>query len=374
MKTNWKTKKLGEVLKLEYGKPLSKSMRVIGGKYPVYGANGERERSNNYLYSKRSIIVGRKGSAGELNITEEKFWPLDVTYFVTFDERKYDLKFLYDLLVTLELPRLAKGVKPGLNRNEVYSIEVGIPELSEQKRIAKKLDNVFDKMKVARENADKNLQNSKELFESYLQSVFTNSKKEWEEKRLNEICNIIGGGTPSKTGDNFAKFYNGDIPWATVRDMRNSIIHETEHQITQEAVKNSSTNIISKNNVVIATRVGLGKICLLAHNTAINQDLRGIIPINPKNLEVKYLFWWFNSISKIIIENGSGATVHGVKLPFIKGLAMPLPSLSEQQAIVKKLDALSLETKKLEKIYKQKLVDLEELKKSILQKAFRGEL
>ena len=122
MKPKWEIKKLGDVLKLEYGKPLPKYKRNSNGKYSVYGANGEKDRSDEYYYDKHSIIVGRKGSAGEINFTEEKFWPLDVAYFVTFDIKKHDLKFIYYLLSKLKLPSLAKGVKPGINRNEVYSI------------------------------------------------------------------------------------------------------------------------------------------------------------------------------------------------------------------------------------------------------------
>ncbi len=96
---------------MEYGKPLPKSKRKDGGLYPVYGANGEKDRTDEYYHDKQSIIVGRKGSAGEINLTGKKFWPLDVSYFVTFDYKKYDLNFLYYLLGNLELPKLAKGVK-----------------------------------------------------------------------------------------------------------------------------------------------------------------------------------------------------------------------------------------------------------------------
>jgi type I restriction enzyme S subunit len=94
---------------------------------------------------------------------------------------------------------------------------------------------------------------------------------------------------------------------------------------TKEAVKGSSTNIIPKGNVVIATRVGLGKVCLLCSDTAINQDLRGIIPKRPSTLSVGYLFQWLKSIAHIIEKEGTGATVQGVKLPFIKSLPMPVP-------------------------------------------------
>jgi type I restriction enzyme S subunit len=120
--------------------------------------------------------------------------------------------------------------------------------------------------------------------------------------------------------------------------MRSEVITETECRITEEAVKNSATNIIPKGNVVIATRVGLGKVCLLDQDTAINQDLRGIVPINPKALSVRFLFWWLKSIADLIVAEGTGATVQGVKLPFVKSLQVPVVPLPEQQRIVNILD------------------------------------
>ena len=91
----------------------------------------------------------------------------------------------------------------------------------------------------------------------------------WKTKPLGDVCRVIGGGTPSKANNSF---YVGDIPWATVRDMKAEVLIKTEYKISNEAVTQSSTNIIPRNNVIIATRVGLGKVCLLTQDTAINQD------------------------------------------------------------------------------------------------------
>ena len=112
-------------------------------------------------------------------------------------------------------------------------------------------------------------------------------KAGWQTKQLGDICRLIGGGTPSKDK---MEYYAGDIPWATVRDMRSEVLTKTECKITREAVKSSATNVIPRGNVVIATRVGLGKVCLLGQDTAINQDLRGIVPIDPKILSVAFPF------------------------------------------------------------------------------------
>lgn len=169
----WRNLKLGEVLKLEYGKPLPAERRTDSGKFPAYGANGIKCRTNDVYWKEPSIIVGRKGSAGELNLVDGGFWPLDVTYFVVFDESKYDLMFLYYMLSRLNLPSLAKGVKPGLNRNDVYAIEQRIPSLPEQKRIVAILDEVFEAIAMATMNAEKKLSHLVELKQSILQKAFT---------------------------------------------------------------------------------------------------------------------------------------------------------------------------------------------------------
>lgn len=187
-------------------------------------------------------------------------------------------------------------------------------------------------------------------------------KEGWELKKLGEVCNIIGGGTPSKTN---ANFYIGDIPWATVRDMNFDLLKKTEYCISAEAVKKSSTNIIPTKNVIIASRVGLGKVCLLNQDTAINQDLRGIIPINNK-LTPKYLFYWFKNISDFIIKNGKGATVHGVNLVFLKSLEIPVSPISEQLRIVEILDTAFEKIETVKQNAERNLQNTKQLFQSVL--------
>lgn len=160
-------------------------------------------------------------------------------------------------------------------------------------------------------------------------------KPSWPVKPIGDLCNIIGGGTPSKSN---AAFFKGSIPWATVRDMKADWIEATEHSITPDAVKSSATNVLPSGAVVIASRVGLGKICRVRNDTAINQDLRGFIPKPKSQLDIQYLFWWFKSVAWQIIAAGNGATVQGVTLPFLRSLEIPLPPLDEQRRIVAVLD------------------------------------
>lgn len=157
----------------------------------------------------------------------------------------------------------------------------------------------------------------------------------WQTLALGDICDVIGGGTPSK---HRADFYEGDIPWASIRDIQGDWVESTEFSITEKAIASSATNVIPSGNVIIATRVGLGKVARLRRDTAINQDIRAVVPRDDKKLDKQYLFYWFKSIAKIIESEGKGATVKGVTLPFVKSLQLPLPTLPEQHRIVALLD------------------------------------
>lgn len=282
-------------------------------------------------------------------------------------------RFLYYMLISQSFIDFTSNLTDGANINnlkysDIKDFRLRICPLSEQERIVAKLDEAFEAIDKVKANAEQNLTNTKELFESYLNNIFSNINASFN-KKLSDITKIVGGGTPSKSTPTY---YQGNIPWATVRDMNEYDLSKTEFSITNEAVKSSATNIIPANNVIIATRVGLGKVCILMQDTAINQDLKGIIPTKPMNF--KYLFWWFKSIKNKIEEAGVGATVKGVKLPFVQNLQIPYISINDQQKIVEKLDALQEQTKRLEQIYTQKIKECDELKQSILQKAFRGEL
>ena len=168
----WEERKIGEILTLEYGKPLHKSKRTSKGKYPVYGANGIKAYSNEFHHNKKTVIIGRKGTVGAIHLSDKKFWPLDVTYYAVFDEKIINLYFLYYLLSKLHLPKLAKGVKPGINRNDVYKIKVTIPSLIEQKQIVAQLDELQAKTQGLEKLYQQKIVNLEELKKSILKKAF----------------------------------------------------------------------------------------------------------------------------------------------------------------------------------------------------------
>lgn len=140
--TNWRFGRLGAALIFTYGKNLPAKKRSETGEYPVYGSNGIVGTHNTFLTQEPVIVVGRKGSAGALNISNVPSWTTDVAYYVA-PPSDLDIRFTYYLLTSLDLPDLGKGIKPGLSRKEVYKIPIAIPPLTEQKRIVAKVDELM---------------------------------------------------------------------------------------------------------------------------------------------------------------------------------------------------------------------------------------
>jgi type I restriction enzyme S subunit len=140
--SNWRCGLVGDAFEFEYGENLPAPKRTETGEYPVYGSNGIVGTHDTYLTKEPAIIVGRKGSAGALNIATGPSWTTDVAYFVR-PPSDLDLRFSYYLFSTLHLNELGKGIKPGLSRKEAYALPIALPPLAEQKRIVAKVDELM---------------------------------------------------------------------------------------------------------------------------------------------------------------------------------------------------------------------------------------
>jgi type I restriction enzyme S subunit len=198
-------------------------------------------------------------------------------------------------------------------------------------------------------------------------SVNVQRASKWLSKPLGEVFEVVGGGTPSKQE---ASYYGGDIPWATIRDMGSSHLSATEHSITRLGLANSSSNLIPAGEVLMATRVGLGKACILMQETAINQDIRALIPREDGAVDRRFLLYWLQSVADEVVAAGTGATVQGVTLPFIKGLSFPSISVGQQKRIVAVLDQAFAALDCARTNAEANLVDAQEVYLAELQLAF----
>lgn len=146
---------------------------------------------------------------------------------------------------------------------------------------------------------------------------------------LGDVCKFVGGGTPSRKQP---EYFEGDIPWATVKDFKTFLIADTEEHISEEAIAGSATNIIEPGTVLLVTRVGLGKVAIAGCRLAINQDVKALTPTD--DVLPEFLFWFLLAKANYIERMGAGATVKGVTLNDIKSIIMPLPPIVEQHRVV----------------------------------------
>ncbi|MEO3475967.1 restriction endonuclease subunit S [Roseomonas sp. CAU 1739] len=149
---NWRRASLGALVQFQYGKGLPATQRSAEGPVPLFGSNGIVGYTTEALTSQPAVIVGRKGSAGALNLCDGPSWTTDVAYFV--EAPTYiALRFLFLSLDALRLGELGKGVKPGLSRSDAYAQQINIPPIDEQHRIVAKVDELMalcDRLEAAR--------------------------------------------------------------------------------------------------------------------------------------------------------------------------------------------------------------------------------
>ena len=275
-----------------------------------------------------------------------------------------------------ELNEQARGVaQKGIYLESLRELELMLPPLSEQQRLVGLLDEAFDGIATAKANAEKNLQNARALFESHLQSVFTQRGPGWVEKRLDDVCTFSSGGTPSKSN---SSYWSGKIPWISGRDMKSTRLSDSLLHISKSAVDESSTRMAAAGTLLILVR-GMGlahgaQIAELIVPCAFNQDIRGI-HAEPSLIPRYLLFALRDGInsSATVLSNAAHGTLK-IDSNELYSVMIPVPPRECQQKIVETIDALVEETQRLARLYERKLALLAALKKSLLHQAFSGTL
>ncbi len=196
-----------------------------------------------------------------------------------------------------------------------------------------------------------------------------NKKMSYHKKKLGEICQFIGGGTPSK---NNPIYWNGIIPWASIKDMKGNYLLKTSDFISEEGLNNSATNLARKGELIIATRINPGRPIITKIDTSINQDLK---IVRPKiNCDIKYLYYAFLNYENDILKLSSGTTVLGIRLEILNSISIPLPPAKTQQLIVSKIEELFSELDKGIEELKKVQEQLKTYRQSVLKWAFEGRL
>ncbi|OBR90011.1 type-1 restriction enzyme EcoKI specificity protein [Clostridium ragsdalei P11] len=377
---NWVWTKLGNIIKVSSGKSLTSKKMISEGTIPVYGGNGVTGYHNDFNVEAPIIVIGRVGFyCGSVHFIKENAWVTDNALIVFFSKDKIDINFLYWLLSTINLRKNdSSTAQPVISGSKIYKLEFPLPPLPEQQRIVEVIESLFVKLDAAKELVQNALDSFENRKAAILHKAFTGeltakwreekgvSLDAWENKKLGEIAKFIGGGTPSKS---VYDYWNGEIKWASVKDIKGDYIYSTLDYITEEGLNNSSSNLCEIDDLILVTRISPGKTVIAKDRIAINQDLK----IIKTYINALFLHYYFVFYEQEIVSKSSGSTVLGVRLETLKEIKICIPSIEEQQEIVRILeDLLGNEQRAKELCDVIEKIDL--MKKAILARAFRGEL
>ncbi len=391
MKQGWEIKQLGDVCEVQRGLTYTGKDAVDFSNTVVLRAtniNLESSRldfdelkylrddfkiKDSYKLKKGSLLIcfssGSKSHLGKVALVDKDY---DFAFggFIgqISPNNKILSEYLFYNLVSEKYKTYISELTDGVNINnlkikDLQAFPIPTPPIDEQKRIVAKLDKCFEAINTARANVEKNLNNAKELFQSQLNQIFSQKGVGWVEKKLGEVCQVIAGQSPK------GKYYNSDekgLPF-----------YQGKKEFTDKyigAPKTWSTMVTKESfegDILMSVRAPVGPINFSTQHICIGRGLAAIRAGKTVNRE--YLFYFLLKHENEIVGN-TGAVFNSINKSQIGNIVIPLVSLSEQDKIVKQLDEIINQTQSLESNYQQELDALDELKKSILQKAFNGEL
>jgi type I restriction enzyme S subunit len=383
MKSGWVTKKLDEVCEIIYGYPFDsklfnnnqKGKPVIRIRDVVRGFSETfttEPCDSKYWISKDDVLIGMDG---DFNISTWKSSRALLNQRVCKLESGEKITNLYLRYI---LPTKLQGIwdkklfttVKHLSAKDLNSISISIPPLAEQKRIVAKIDAAFEKIDKLKANAEKNLANAKELFQSALDEAMR-PKDGWVEKRLGEVGATLTGMTPStRDKSNFGNF----MPFVKPADiMPFNPINYREEGLSQKGV--SCSRLIKSDSVLmVCIGASIGKTGYADRDCTCNQQINALIP---NGFDGRYLYYMLSSdkFKKKLMEDAGQATLPIINKSKWENLSICVSlSLSEQREIVNRLDLLAEKIKMLEQNYTQQIADCVEMRQAVLREAFEGRL
>ncbi|WP_176494147.1 restriction endonuclease subunit S [Cobetia sp. 5-25-4-2] len=418
----WITTKLGTVLDFKYGKSLPAKTRDGVG-FPVYGSNGVVGFHSAPLIPHAGIVVGRKGSFGEVHLSLQPFSPIDTTYFI--DEfGPQIIKFWFYHLKHLPLTQLNRASAiPGLNREDAYGLEVPLPPLAEQREIADRLDTLLAQVDTLKGRLDALPAILKRFRQSVLAAAvsgklteewranqvtlsqisiseikdywfnkYSNKEKyykvpsldtkqqqmydlpeTWQWCQLGNIFDVHVGSTPSRKNKDY---WGVGVNWVSSSEVAFCRIKETKETITLAGMENSSTKLHPPGTVMLAM-IGQGKTrgqpAILDIDACHNQNTAAL-RVPEAYCVPEYLYYFLYQRYEETRRVGSGNNQQAMNKKIVQSLAFPLPTKREQTEIVRRVDQLFAFAGQVEQRVKEAQGRVNNLTQSILAKAFRGEL
>lgn len=371
---DWPVVKLADLCDIldNLRKPITKKDRVEGP-YPYYGATGILSYVDDFIFDEKLVLVGEDGAkwgAGENSAfkIDGKAWVNNHAHVVRPLREKLLDQWLIYYLNGQDLSDFITGMTvPKLNQGKLKEIPIPLPSLYEQKRIVAILDQAFADLEQVRAKTEQNLKNARELFDSYLQKLCIGNEMSWIKCQVGDVCDLWQGLAINKKTKHLL-VEKSSLPLLRIKDLK----YKTSEQYVVE--DGFPKNALVSEDEIIYTRTGQVGLVFRGFKGVLHNNSFKVSP--NEQIDKSYLFWWLqhNSFKNEIIKLSSKAAQPDISHTSFNKQPISIPPVSYQLRSViqiEKMNKLSLE---VEGIYKKKLFALDELKKSILQKAFSGEL
>ena len=377
----WSHQKLGDLIELKYGTALPQKTRTNDG-HPVFGSNGKIGEHNPALTSGETLIVGRKGSIGEVHYSPMACTPIDTTYYID-NVPDNTFKYWFHWLKSLNLNKLNKSTAiPGLSRNDVYNIDVPVPPTNEQRRIADKLDRVLARVDAANEHLSRIAPLIKRFRQSVLSAATSgkltsdlhrDNRNAYERLPLGDLASTRLGKMLDKkknTGTLVKYIRNVNVRWFSF-DLSDLLSIRIEPHEVQ-------TLSIQDGDVLICEGGEPGRCAVWREGST---DLVFQKAIHRARLDSKLLLpEWLAFCLKHQSNTGeiedffTGTTIKHLTGVSLAKLLIPVPPIEEQCEIVRRVEKLFAFADRLEERLSQAQEAVQKLTPALLAKAFRGEL
>ena len=261
---------------------------------------------------------------------------------------------------------------PRANMNEVMRFEMPLPPLEEQRRIVAVLDEAFEGLDLAHANAEVNLQDTRKLFQSIVRTLLM--KADWKKVSLGSLCNVARGGSPRPIKQFITDDADG-VNWIKIGDAEigGRYINETKEKIRKEGIARS--RFVKPGAFLLSNSMSFGRPYILRTSGCVHD---GWLVLEPDYNRVDQGFLYFalgaESTFKQFDRLAAGATVKNLNIGLARSVKIPLPPISQQLEIVPALDEVSENLARVRGHAEATLTDIEELRQSLLQRAFAGEL
>lgn len=390
-KRGWEIKKLGDICDFQGGSQPPKSEFIYEEK-PGYvrflqirdfGSDKNityiRHSKKNRLCGENDILIGRYGAsvgkiltgkAGAYNVALMKTIPnLDVLDRSWFYNYLLSDEFQYQLLNVAD-----RSAQAGFSKDDIYNFPVPVPPLPEQQRIVTILDQAFDSIATAKANAEKNLQNARALFESHLQSVFTQRGEGWVDRQLASLCHEI---TVGHVGSMKTEYKESGVPFLRSQNIRPFVVSMENAMFIDEKFHRALKKSQLRPGDLAIVRTGYPGTAAVIPPELPDSNCSDLVIVRPsKEVNPHFLAAFFNSAfgKQLVLGKIVGAAQKHFNITAAKEVMLHVPPMQEQRAIIGMVDNFREETQRLESIYQQKIAALDALKKSLLDQAFTGQL